>query len=406
MKIVKKISLIIIGVILSLILLEIGLQLAGFTLITIKKYRNKTAKDPNIITVLCLGESTTDGQWPPILQKILNEKSKNKKFNVVDEGMSGINTKIIAEKISDILLKHNPDIVVLMMGINDNGLEYENYGIKVLALISLIETHCKHLFTSSISYDEIEYIDRKMFEIISKNNADTEKYLYKIKKISEDTNYNFSNFIKYFICYARNNKYQNSKIINIIDYNIINKKIITPWELEEIIYYLKDYKNYNENKIKDFLVSAKDRLSYEDVSLERILMMYDLQYLLNDIKNNEFNFEYKNIKESKKSNKDNTKENYQYIISTIYRNNKNTIIMPMQYPVLSIEELKEKLKASPYYDKLIFISNEENFKTALQNHKTEEIFTDMFGGKFGHCTELGNTLIAENVAETILKLYN
>ena len=146
MKIVKKISLIIIGIILSLILLEIGLQLAGFTLITIKKYRNKTTKDPNTITVLCLGESTTDKQWPPILQKILNERSKNKKFNVVDEGMSGINTKIIAEKISDILVKHNPDIVVLMMGINDDGLEYENYGIKVLALISLIETHCKHLF--------------------------------------------------------------------------------------------------------------------------------------------------------------------------------------------------------------------------------------------------------------------
>lgn len=406
MKIVKKISLIIIGIILSLILLEIGLQLAGFTLITIKKYRNKTAKDPNIITVLCLGESTTDGQWPPILQKILNEKSKNKKFNVVDEGMSGINTKIIAEKISDILLKHNPDIVVLMMGINDNGLEYENYGIKVLALISLIETHCKHLFTSSISYDEIEYIDRKMFEIISKNNADTEKYLYKIKKISEDTNYNFSNFIKYFIYYARNNKYRDLKIINIIDYNIINKKCISPYELEEIVSYLKDYKNYNENQIKNFLISAKNRISYEDIELEQILREYDLLYLLNDIKNNEFKFEHKNIKESKNSKGKNTNKNYQYIISEIYKNNKNAFVLPMQYPILSVEQLKKDLQDRPYYDNLIFISNEKNFKQALQTHKTEEIFNDMFGDSFGHCTELGNTLIAENVAETILKLYN
>ncbi len=406
MKTIKRISLIIIGILLSLIVLEIGLQIVGFTITTIKKYKNKITKDYNTITILCLGESTTDNQWPPILQNILNEKAKNKKFNVVDEGIGGTNTSIIAEKISDNLIKYNPNAVISMIGINDNGLGYKNYRLKTLALFSLIREHCRDLFATSVSYDEIEYIDRKMFEVIFKNDSNAEKYLYKIKKISEKTNYNFSNFIKYFICYARNNKYQNSKIINIIDYNIINKKIITPWELEEIIYYLKDYKNYNENKIKDFLVSAKDRLSYEDVSLERILMMYDLQYLLNDIKNNEFNFEYKNIKESKKSNKDNTKENYQYIISTIYRNNKNTIIMPMQYPVLSIEELKEKLKTSPYYDKLIFISNEENFKTALQNHKTEEIFTDMFGGKFGHCTELGNTLIAENVAETILKLYN
>ena len=38
--------------------------------------------------------------------------------------------------------------------------------------------------------------------------------------------------------------------------------------------------------------------------------------------------------------------------------------------------------------------------------ENNDIFVDMFGGSFGHCTELGNTIIAENVAETILKLYN
>ena len=107
MKILKKISLIIIGIILSLILLEIGLQLAGFTLTAIKKYGNKIAKDPNTITILCLGESTTDGQWPPILQKILDEKSKNKKFNVVDEGKVGTNSKIILSKVNSYLYKYS-----------------------------------------------------------------------------------------------------------------------------------------------------------------------------------------------------------------------------------------------------------------------------------------------------------
>jgi hypothetical protein len=54
----------------------------------------------------------------------------------------------------------------------------------------------------------------------------------------------------------------------------------------------------------------------------------------------------------------------------------------------------------------MFIGNDTNFKEALKNHKTEDIFKDMFGKTFGHCTELGNTLIAENVAEIILKLYD
>jgi hypothetical protein len=135
-------------------------------------------------------------------------------------------------------------------------------------------------------------------------------------------------------------------------------------------------------------------------------MEYDLLYLLNDIKSNKFKFNYKNIKKSKNLNKDNTKKNYKYIISEIYKNKKNSFALPMQYPTLSVEKLKQALKDSPYYDKLVFVSNEENFKQALKTHKTEEIFRDMFGGSFGHCTELGNTLIAENVAETILKLYN
>jgi len=94
------------------------------------------------------------------------------------------------------------------------------------------------------------------------------------------------------------------------------------------------------------------------------------------------------------------------IIKRTNKFNDNILFIAMQYPILSIEQLKNDLKNSPYYNKLIFISNEENFKQALKTHKTEEIFTDRFAGDFGHCTELGNTLIAENVAETILKLYN
>ena len=81
----------------------------------------------------------------------------------------------------------------------------------------------------------------------------------------------------------------------------------------------------------------------------------------------------------------------------------NIKLMAMQYPVRSVKSLKYMLGN---FNNITFISNEENFKKELKNHKTKEIFMDMFGGNFGHCTELGNTLIAENVAENILKLYN
>lgn len=77
--------------------------------------------------------------------------------------------------------------------------------------------------------------------------------------------------------------------------------------------------------------------------------------------------------------------------------------MPMQYPTLPIEDLKQDLKNSEHYDKLVFVSNKENFEQALKTHKKEEIFKDMFGGGFGHCTHYGNALITENIIPKILK---
>ena len=47
--------------------------------------------------------------------------------------------------------------------------------------------------------------------------------------------------------------------------------------------------------------------------------------------------------------------------------------------------------------------NENVFKKAVKEKGTKQIFVDMFGGEFGHCTLKGNKLIAENVANVILK---
>ena len=112
----------------------------------IKECKKEIIKDTNTITILCLGESTTDGQWPPILQAILNKKSKNKKFIVIDEALSGTNTRRIAEKIENYLIKYNADIVISMMGINDSGLDYKKYKIKILSLFLLIISHIKQHF--------------------------------------------------------------------------------------------------------------------------------------------------------------------------------------------------------------------------------------------------------------------
>jgi len=269
MNFIKKILLIFIGLLISLIILEMFLQITGFALITIKEYKNKKLKDPNIITILCLGESTTDGQWPPILQKILDKKAKLKKFRVIDEGHMAKNSEYLLYEIVEKKLNfYKPDMTICMVGINDNSIPK-----------SVLKSHKnKPFYHKSKTY--------KLFILIKKHIAGIPSYTLSTKILR----YRVPNFI------------------------------------------------------------------------------------------------------------------YPDMIDKIFKS--GSLVIAMQYPRLDINYLKENLKTSKNYDRIIFLSNESNFNEALKSCKTEDIFKDMFAGSFGHCTQLGNTLIAENVAETILKLYD
>ena len=71
-----------------------------------------------------------------------------------------------------------------------------------------------------------------------------------------------------------------------------------------------------------------------------------------------------------------------------------------QYPVRNVGPLKrifEKDKG------VIFVDNERLFKEAVKRSSYKEYFIDMFGGDFGHCTPKGNMLLAQNIADVILR---
>lgn len=72
----------------------------------------------------------------------------------------------------------------------------------------------------------------------------------------------------------------------------------------------------------------------------------------------------------------------------------------VQYPMRSIGPLKKIFKNK---EDIIFVDNEMIFKKALMQAKYNEYFNDLFAGDFGHCTPKGNRLLAENIANVILK---
>ncbi|MFH1622153.1 MAG: hypothetical protein ABIA97_03435, partial [Candidatus Omnitrophota bacterium] len=65
-----------------------------------------------------------------------------------------------------------------------------------------------------------------------------------------------------------------------------------------------------------------------------------------------------------------------------------------------VEPLKKMFEDQ---EDVIFVSNERVFKEALKQASYKEYFTDMFAGDFGHCTQKGNRLLAENIANVILR---
>jgi len=95
-----------------------------------------------------------------------------------------------------------------------------------------------------------------------------------------------------------------------------------------------------------------------------------------------------------------TKYHYQQLYNELNKRGIKYIVM--QYPILDINELKKMFEGN---NNIIFVSNEENFKKALETGRYDDYFIDSFAGDFGHCTLRGNRLIAENVANAVLEEF-
>ncbi len=72
----------------------------------------------------------------------------------------------------------------------------------------------------------------------------------------------------------------------------------------------------------------------------------------------------------------------------------------VEYPMHSIEPLKKIFEGQ---EGVIFVDNENIFKNAINKDSYNDYFTDMFAGDFGHCTNKGNRLLADNIANAVLK---
>ncbi len=120
-----KIFLFIFAVAVTLLTIEISLRAAGAVYITIRDHDNKLRLSKlDSYRILCIGESTTyleeDNNYPLYLSEILNSSGLKKTFTVINQGLPGVSTDFIVSNINSWIDQYQPDLVIVMMGINDD----------------------------------------------------------------------------------------------------------------------------------------------------------------------------------------------------------------------------------------------------------------------------------------------
>ena len=119
----QKIALLILSIFLTMVILELGLRLGGLLVLSFQESKNIIAiSKKESCRVLCLGESTTMGQYPNFLENPLAQENPGISFSIIDKGLGGTTTLAILSRVQDYLNLYRPDIVVVMMGINDDSL--------------------------------------------------------------------------------------------------------------------------------------------------------------------------------------------------------------------------------------------------------------------------------------------
>ena len=151
----QKLGLAAFGFFLTFLLLETALRLGGFIILSLQAHQNALVmRQKNVYWIMCIGESTTAGQYPRILAHILNQSDTGIRFGVIDRGILGTNTSFLLNRLESDLDSYHPDMVVAMMGINDHGphMPYEPQTdsrtvrfIRTLRTYKLARIACMHL---------------------------------------------------------------------------------------------------------------------------------------------------------------------------------------------------------------------------------------------------------------------
>lgn len=122
----QKTLLIIAGLLVAVLLGELFFRISGA--IIHEKKLPTAGEDRTTYKILCLGDSSTYGygasdvkkfSYPSQLQTILEKKIPSQHFKVINLGIPGMNSSQVLNRLRENILRYDPDLLIIMAGIND-----------------------------------------------------------------------------------------------------------------------------------------------------------------------------------------------------------------------------------------------------------------------------------------------
>ena len=435
-----KILAVFLGLFFSLILIESALQLASIYVNHSEKIENSKRYK---FRIMALGESTTeyfkmngvDISWPGQLEIVLNRKN-NDSVKIYNLGKSSTRVSFLKDNLKKEIDKIQPQVVITMMGINDiEALSYLNtesfFGsLKIVKIIKWIR--------ASFSQSKIPS-QREHGQIYdSVKSIDLEKSDLEIQDQVRSRLSHFKNDLKWFYMREVANKLYKKSVLysltgssssDFFRYNdLAHSAAIEAYNLSGMDnaafrLMLITCRNDNSIQMKSFL--EKLNLAIENnMKIDSSTIAMFLTIFKNHPELDKYSKKLGYSVKQKTRAIDQLRNDYREIATIL--NSKKIQMIVMSYPTVKIDIFKSffasnikydaenigsylyrvipNIEVEPQFSNIIFVSN-ENFLDKKDLLKPNYIFTDLFtawfGGKFGHTTELGHSMIVENILNNL-----
>ena len=497
MGVFKKAALICLGICLAIVLLECGLRLAGFAILSWQECANiQSLKQKGALRIVCLGESTTQNQYPRFLEEILNQRNAGIRFSVIDKGLAGTTTTCILNNLKSFLDTYHPDIVVTMIGINDQAdyISYEDSfsfrreallikSLKTYKLARLLWsrlvakanlTRAVQFYNAGMENEDTKTEEERFARCLKVNPNDAGCYIRMGEVYGKQRNFsaaekmfekaveldpgNPAYNIKLGWAYRKQDKFSQAESalkkgialkpdvsLGYAELGAVYGKTGDFLEAEKILnkgIALNPHDSGCYNELGEVFVE-QHRFYEAEKAFTRCLELdpHDIGCYrrLGWLYQTQGNYSQAEALFRKGTEINPADDNLCGVLAVFYGERGNMVLSDkyyhkvnklregtsnpevvrnyhrikemldvhklklvcVQYPMRSIAPLKE-IFAKDSVD-IFFVDNERIFKEAVQKEGYRTYFIDNFGGDFGHCTAIGNRLLAENIANVILK---